>query len=202
MFCLPFNGRQSFCTLHSDVIVCLTGELLVCSYEVPLLYSALKLSLHLFIVLFLILFILNCVYVSLRLHYLKLLNVLWFVAPVRTQSVLFIPTDSFMGQFGFYFSCSTVSLPSNAPLQEVPVPVIGNRQCSCDYFNVQDADITSSMICAGQENRGVCQVKTNPPVIEVELHWKLFISPFSEAAESYCVSFIQLEHSSVLGDKN
>lgn len=81
-----------------------------------------------------------------------------------------------MGHYGFYFSCSTVSLPNSSPLQEVPVPVIGNRQCSCDYLNVQDADITSNMICAGQENRGVCQVKTNLTVIEVELHWKLFIS--------------------------
>ena len=53
---------------------------------------------------------------------------------------------------------STVSLPSSTPLQEVQIPVVGNKQCSCNYIPVRGADITDRMICAGQENKGACQV--------------------------------------------
>ncbi|XP_035853266.1 testisin-like isoform X2 [Sander lucioperca] len=41
-------------------------------------------------------------------------------------------------------------------LQEVQIPVIGNKQCSCDYLP-EGLNITDKMICAGQENKGVCQ---------------------------------------------
>ena len=41
-------------------------------------------------------------------------------------------------------------------LQEVEIPVIGNKKCSCDYQD--EINITNQMICAGEENKGVCQV--------------------------------------------
>lgn len=58
------------------------------------------------------------------------------------------------------------------------------------------------MICAGQENRGVCQVKTNPVVIEVEAFYIHLDAIKRKAVQSSCVSFIQLQQSSLLRDKN
>lgn len=60
----------------------------------------------------------------------------------------------------FHSLSFTETLPANAPLQEVQIPVIGNKQCSCDYIPEKDAKITQQMICAGQQNKGACQVKT------------------------------------------
>ncbi|KAJ7989999.1 hypothetical protein DPEC_G00310300 [Dallia pectoralis] len=40
-----------------------------------------------------------------------------------------------------------VSLPSPGTLQEVEVPIVGNRQCSCLYAGMHS--ITNNMICAG-----------------------------------------------------
>ncbi|XP_033466994.1 chymotrypsin-like protease CTRL-1 [Epinephelus lanceolatus] len=39
-------------------------------------------------------------------------------------------------------------------LQEVQVPVIGENQCSCNYRS--NVNITDQMICAGEENKGIC----------------------------------------------
>lgn len=53
----------------------------------------------------------------------------------------------------------TVPLPSPKALQEVVVPVVGNRQCTCLYGI---STITDNMICAGELKGGKdsCQVTT------------------------------------------
>nr|XP_057917979.1 chymotrypsin-like protease CTRL-1 [Doryrhamphus excisus] len=48
-------------------------------------------------------------------------------------------------------------------LQEVRIPVIGNRQCGCSY-SLLPHDITSNMLCAGEEGRGICQGDSGGPV--------------------------------------
>ncbi|XP_015818761.3 chymotrypsin-like protease CTRL-1 [Nothobranchius furzeri] len=57
----------------------------------------------------------------------------------------------------------TENLPVTQPLQQVQVPVIGNKQCSCNYIST-DATITSQMICAGQQNKGSCQGDSGGPL--------------------------------------
>ncbi|XP_026207707.1 serine protease [Anabas testudineus] len=49
-------------------------------------------------------------------------------------------------------------------LQEVQIPVVGNNQCSCDYVPEKDANITSNMICAGQQGKGTCQGDSGGPL--------------------------------------
>ncbi|XP_028422721.1 chymotrypsin-like protease CTRL-1 [Perca flavescens] len=49
-------------------------------------------------------------------------------------------------------------------LQEVQIPVIGEKQCSCDYLPIQGQNITDKMICAGQENKGACQGDSGGPL--------------------------------------
>lgn len=43
-------------------------------------------------------------------------------------------------------------------LQEVNIPVVGNKQCSCTYRQVSGVTITNNMMCAGVLGKGVCQV--------------------------------------------
>ncbi|KAM7370813.1 hypothetical protein PAMP_010333 [Pampus punctatissimus] len=50
-------------------------------------------------------------------------------------------------------------------LQEVQIPVIGNKQCSCNYIPVSSVKITDNMICAGQENKGACQSNLQQDVV-------------------------------------
>ncbi|XP_072229019.1 chymotrypsin-like protease CTRL-1 [Leuresthes tenuis] len=56
------------------------------------------------------------------------------------------------------------SLPSSQALQQVQIPVVGNKQCSCNYIPVSEATITGEMICAGQENKGACQGDSGGPL--------------------------------------
>ncbi|XP_044035806.1 chymotrypsin-like protease CTRL-1 [Siniperca chuatsi] len=49
-------------------------------------------------------------------------------------------------------------------LQEVQIPVIGKKQCSCSYSPSLVGNITDKMICAGQENKGACQGDSGGPL--------------------------------------
>ncbi|XP_005810916.2 testisin-like [Xiphophorus maculatus] len=58
---------------------------------------------------------------------------------------------------------SNVTLPATSNLQEVEIPVIGNKECTCSYIK-SDATITDKMMCAGQENKGACQGDSGGPL--------------------------------------
>ncbi|XP_034717098.1 testisin isoform X2 [Etheostoma cragini] len=47
-------------------------------------------------------------------------------------------------------------------LQEVQIPVIGEKQCNFTYQ--KHSKITDKMICAGQENKGACQGDSGGPL--------------------------------------
>ncbi|XP_063328800.2 transmembrane protease serine 9-like, partial [Pelmatolapia mariae] len=59
---------------------------------------------------------------------------------------------------------SGVPLPSPQNLMEVQVPVVGNRQCNCDYGV---GEITDNMICAGLSEGGKdsCQGDSGGPMV-------------------------------------
>uniref|UniRef100_A0A3B5KX34 Peptidase S1 domain-containing protein n=1 Tax=Xiphophorus couchianus TaxID=32473 RepID=A0A3B5KX34_9TELE len=56
-----------------------------------------------------------------------------------------------------------MTLPATSNLQEVEIPVIGNKECTCSYIK-SDANITDKMMCAGQENKGACQGDSGGPL--------------------------------------
>uniref|UniRef100_A0A3Q3QW10 Peptidase S1 domain-containing protein n=1 Tax=Monopterus albus TaxID=43700 RepID=A0A3Q3QW10_MONAL len=49
-------------------------------------------------------------------------------------------------------------------LQEVQIPVVGNKQCSCDYIPEPKINLTANMLCAGQVNKGTCQGDSGGPL--------------------------------------
>ncbi|XP_041671869.1 testisin-like [Cheilinus undulatus] len=49
-------------------------------------------------------------------------------------------------------------------LQEVQIPVIGNKQCTCSYIEIPDAKLTEKMICAGEGGKGACQGDSGGPL--------------------------------------
>lgn len=49
-------------------------------------------------------------------------------------------------------------------LQEVSIPIIGNNLCGCIYRDINSNNITSNMICAGVQGRGICQGDSGGPV--------------------------------------
>ncbi|XP_035656796.1 transmembrane protease serine 9-like [Oncorhynchus keta] len=64
-----------------------------------------------------------------------------------------------------------VSLPSPQTLQEVDVPVVGNRQCNCNYGV---GSITDNMICAGLSAGGKdsCQGDSGGPMVSKQgIRW-------------------------------
>uniref|UniRef100_UPI001EAED631 serine protease 27-like n=1 Tax=Oncorhynchus gorbuscha TaxID=8017 RepID=UPI001EAED631 len=66
---------------------------------------------------------------------------------------------------------SGVSLPSPQTLQEVDVPVVGNRQCNCNYGV---GSITDNMICAGLSAGGKdsCQGDSGGPMVSKQgIRW-------------------------------
>ncbi|XP_036429192.1 testisin isoform X2 [Colossoma macropomum] len=57
-----------------------------------------------------------------------------------------------------------VSLPAPQTLQEVEIPVMGSRQCTCVYKPVEDTVITAQMVCAGTNGKGICQGDSGGPL--------------------------------------
>ncbi|XP_029311636.1 chymotrypsin-like protease CTRL-1 [Cottoperca gobio] len=54
-------------------------------------------------------------------------------------------------------------LPVSASLQEVQIPVMGEKQCLCNYLTL-NVTLTDTMMCAGQENKGACQGDSGGPL--------------------------------------
>ncbi|RVE69980.1 hypothetical protein OJAV_G00083010 [Oryzias javanicus] len=62
-------------------------------------------------------------------------------------------------------------LPPPQNLQEVKVPIVGNRRCQCDYGQYK---ISEDMVCAGLQEGGkdACQLDSGGPLVsKQENHW-------------------------------
>ncbi|NP_001291179.1 serine protease 27-like precursor [Esox lucius] len=89
-----------------------------------------------------------------------------YIRPVclaAPESTFFTGTTSWVTGWGTT-SSSGVALPPPQILQEVSVPVVGNRQCNCNYGV---GTITSNMICAGLPTGGkdACQGDSGGPMV-------------------------------------
>ncbi|KAM6897995.1 tryptase delta-like [Lycodopsis pacificus] len=86
-------------------------------------------------------------------------------------------------------------LPAFQSLQEVQIPVIGEKQCSCNY-RPTNATITDEMICAGEENKGACQdAGFRYPLasgrnIEMEVDQRLYVEIRTEGVDARQISTI------------
>ncbi|XP_068193663.1 zgc:100868 isoform X2 [Antennarius striatus] len=88
-----------------------------------------------------------------------------YIQPVclaASDSTFFNGTDAWVTGWGTIGS--GVPLPSPQNLMEVEVPVVGNRQCNCDYGV---GAITDNMICAGLRAGGKdsCQGDSGGPMV-------------------------------------
>uniref|UniRef100_A0A8C4F937 Peptidase S1 domain-containing protein n=1 Tax=Dicentrarchus labrax TaxID=13489 RepID=A0A8C4F937_DICLA len=88
-----------------------------------------------------------------------------YIRPVclaASGSTFYNGTDSWVTGWGTIGS--GVPLPSPQDLMEVEVPVVGNRQCNCDYGV---GSITDNMICAGLRAGGKdsCQGDSGGPMV-------------------------------------
>ncbi|XP_005747791.1 mast cell tryptase-like [Pundamilia nyererei] len=88
-----------------------------------------------------------------------------YISPVclaASNSIFYSGVNSWVTGWGNIGS--GVSLPSPQNLMEVQVPVVGNRQCNCDYGV---GTITDNMICAGLSAGGKdsCQGDSGGPLV-------------------------------------
>ncbi|KAA0705513.1 Polyserase-2 [Triplophysa tibetana] len=89
-----------------------------------------------------------------------------YIKPVclaAADSRFFNGTSSWVTGWGN--TASGVSLATTRPLQEVEVPIIGSRKCTCLYG--QKSKITNNMICAGlmQGGKDSCQGDSGGPLV-------------------------------------
>ncbi|XP_077069357.1 polyserase-2 [Siphateles boraxobius] len=94
-----------------------------------------------------------------------------FISPVclaSSNSLFFNQTSSWVTGWGRI--SSGISLPSPGTLQEVQVPIVGNRQCKCLYGVSQ---ITDNMICAGllEGGKDSCQGDSGGPMVSKQGVW-------------------------------
>ncbi|XP_051742649.1 prostasin [Ctenopharyngodon idella] len=88
-----------------------------------------------------------------------------YISPVclaSSSSTFFNRTVSWVTGWGN--TNAGISLPSSKPLQEVQVPIVGNRQCKCLYGV---SAITDNMICAGllEGGKDSCQGDSGGPMV-------------------------------------